>query len=232
MPRTDQVADAFTVLPSFLRSLFTLSAVPPRWRLPVYCALGVAAGLGLTVAHVSRATSYLSDAPEACVNCHVMTTQYATWQRSSHARVATCNDCHVPHDTLLNKYAFKARDGMYHSTIFTLRLEPQAIQMSAAAIPVVEANCRRCHGAVIEETHMKYPAVQAAKAAANGGEMRCWDCHREVPHGRTRSLSAVPRVMTPRLPAPLQSLENPTIGGRAPRPESTPTNPKEIPSNE
>ena len=79
------------------------------------------------------------------MNCHVMTTQYLTWQHSSHARVATCNDCHVPHDNLVHKFAFKAQDGSWHATVFTMRWEPQVIRLSERAKPVVQANCRRCH---------------------------------------------------------------------------------------
>jgi cytochrome c nitrite reductase small subunit len=161
----------------------------------------------MAVGKVSRVTSYLSDDPEACVNCHVMRPQYASWQHSSHAS-ATCNDCHVPHDTILNAYAFKARDGLYHSVIFTLRLEPQVIRMSRGAVPVVEGNCRRCHGRVIEEVSLR---------RRQPGDHRCWDCHREVPHGRVRSLSAAPRVMSPQLPPALQP-QVPSIGGRKPRP--------------
>lgn len=194
----------------FLLRLATLSFLPRKWRIPCFAAFGVFAGLGLTTVHVSRAASYMTDDPEACVNCHVMTVQYATWQRSSHANVATCNDCHVPHTNVLEKYAFKARDGAYHSTIFTLRLEPQAITMSSAAIPVVEANCRRCHAELVSEVHLRQ---------WQEGDNRCWDCHREVPHGRMRSLSAVPRVMTPQLPEIMDALGKPTIGGRLPRPE-------------
>ena len=84
-------------LKHFAASLFGLRLVPRVWRLPCFVMLGVAAGVGLFVLHVSRATSYLSDAPETCMNCHVMRTQYLTWQHSSHASVTTCNDCHVPH---------------------------------------------------------------------------------------------------------------------------------------
>ena len=29
----------------------------------------------------------------------------------------------------------------------------------------------------------------------------CWDCHRETPHGRVRSLSAVPNAQVPQLPS-------------------------------
>ena len=41
-------------------------------------------------------TYFVGDDPSACVNCHIMTPYYATWSHSSHGRDATCNDCHVP----------------------------------------------------------------------------------------------------------------------------------------
>src|SRR3970040_396575 len=96
---------------------------PPKWRIPVIITLGVLIGIGLLILRISNAASYLSDNPNACINCHVMTPQFATWQRSSHARVATCNDCHVPQDNLIRTYAFKASDGLRHSFMFTFRLE-------------------------------------------------------------------------------------------------------------
>ena len=187
--------------------LATLQFLPSGWRLVCFMGFGIVAGLGLALGKVSRATSYLSDAPEGCVNCHVMRPQYASWQHSSHARVATCNDCHVPHDNPVHTYAFKARDGLYHSAIFTLRWEPQVIRMSQAAIPVVEQNCRRCHEATLSEV---------AAHAVGGDDRRCWDCHREVPHGFARSLSATPNIMSPDLPGVLDQRE-PEIGGRTPR---------------
>ena len=85
------------------------------------------------------------------MNCHVMTTQYVTWQHSSHANVTTCNDCHVPHTSLAAQYGFKAKDGLWHATVFTMRWEPQVIRLSDGAVPVVEDNCRRCHAAVIAD---------------------------------------------------------------------------------
>ncbi len=177
----------------------------------VFAAIGVAAGMGVFVFHASRAESYLSDEPETCMNCHVMTTQYITWQHSSHARVATCNDCHVPHDNLLHKFAFKAQDGIWHATVFTMRWEPQAIQISERAKPVVQDNCRRCHQRLVEETAL----------AVHGGDpdRACWDCHRETPHGTVRSLSAAPTAFQPRLPEVRKIEQNPEVGGRPARPE-------------
>lgn len=182
-----------------------LRMLPPRLRPACFLMLGAAAGLGAFVFHISRADSYLSDSPETCMNCHVMTTQYVTWQHSSHANVATCNDCHVPHTSLAAQYGFKAKDGLWHSTVFTMRWEPQTIRLSARAVPVVENNCRRCHAAVIADT---------ASALHQPGDLRCWDCHREVPHGSIRSLSATPGVFQPRLPAVPEPLQRPTTGGR------------------
>lgn len=191
-----------------------LGFLPARWRLPSFVALGAFAGLGAAAVHLSRAPSYMSDAPETCMNCHVMTTQYMTWQHSSHGRVTTCVDCHVPHDSLVSKYAFKAQDGMKHSYVFTMRQEPQVIRMSQAAIPVVEANCRRCHANVVGEVHLR---------AWQPGDNRCWDCHRETPHGSHRSLSAAPDALRPALPTVFSDPRIISIGGAAPRPASETT---------
>ena len=177
----------------------------PGWRTAGFLMLGVVAGMGLFVFHISRAASYLSDASETCMNCHVMTTQYVTWQHSSHAGVATCNDCHVPHTSLLAQYGFKAKDGLWHATVFTMRWEPQVIRLSASAVPVVKNNCRRCHAQTIADV---------AVAEHQPGNLRCWDCHREVPHGSVRSLSATPGVFHPKLPPVPEPIQKPTIGGR------------------
>jgi cytochrome c nitrite reductase small subunit len=195
-------------LTKFVATLAGLRFVPRRWWLASFAAFGAAAGLGGFVFHVSRATSYLSDDPETCMNCHVMTTEYVTWQHSSHARVATCNDCHVPHSPLVAHWGFKAKDGLWHSTVFTMRWEPQVIRLSQGAVSVVEQNCRRCHATVIENVSL---------AAHTNHDLRCWDCHREVPHGAVRSLSATPGIFQPRLPSFEQPIQEPRIGGRPAR---------------
>jgi len=197
-----------SLLRQFLHSVTSLGFITQRWRLPCFVALGLLGGMGLLVTHVSRATSYLSDEPETCMNCHVMGPQYVTWQHSSHAGVATCNDCHVPHDSFLAHYGFKAKDGLWHATVFTMRWEPQVIRLSSSAIGVVENNCRRCHQTLIDEVHLTEHQHQ---------DLRCWECHRDVPHGTVRSLSAVPSVFQPRLRSLGESDRQPEIGGRAAR---------------
>ena len=115
-----------TWLGTIAAQLAGLRFLAPAWRPAGFVVLGITGGMALFVFHTSRATSYLSDAPETCMNCHVMTTQYVTWQHSSHANVATCNDCHVPHTSLAAQYGFKAKDGLWRATVFTMRWEPQS----------------------------------------------------------------------------------------------------------
>lgn len=198
---------------AFLKNLLALRFMPRGWALGCFAALGVLGGLGILLGHVSRAASYLSDEPETCMNCHVMAPQYITWQHGSHANVATCNDCHVPHDNMASKYAFKARDGLWHSTVFTMRWEPQVIRLSEKAVPVVEQNCRRCHEPVVDNVCLREHAP---------GDLRCWECHRDVPHGTTRSLSATPEAFRPQLPSVKKATGDLTIGGRAVRPKKEP----------
>jgi cytochrome c nitrite reductase small subunit len=162
---------------------------PPGWRTPVIIVLGIFFGIGGYLFVASNAVSYLSDAPETCVNCHIMNPQYATWKHSSHRENATCNDCHVPHNNVVNKYFFKAMDGMRHATVFTMRGEPQVIHIKEAGAAVVQQNCIRCHSHVNENVSNR---VAFADVVEHGEGKLCWQCHREVPHGRVNSLSSAP----------------------------------------
>ena len=192
------------------RGFFAINSLSPLWRFLCLAGLGLVAGLSLVVANVGRAASYLYDDPETCVNCHVMNPQYATWQHSSHGRVTNCNDCHVPHNNFVNHYAFKAMDGVKHSFMFAWRLEPQVIELSEGAVSVIEENCKRCHQHQVEMVSLSDSSKQG---------LQCWDCHRDVPHGTVRSLSATPTQMRPTLPhAGLESGEM-KIGTRTPRSE-------------
>ena len=69
--------------------------------------VGVLAGVGAYTFVYARGYAYLQNDPRACANCHVMQEQYDGWLHSSHRNVATCNDCHTPHD-FLGKYMTKA----------------------------------------------------------------------------------------------------------------------------
>ena len=174
---------------------------PDSWNIPVIIILGILSGIAIFSFRISKAHSYLSDDPKTCVNCHIMAPQYTTWNHSAHREVTNCNDCHVPHNNLLNKYYFKAKDGLRHATIFTLRKEPQVIYIHEEGQEVVQANCIRCHSNTI--TDSKVLALTKEFHSARS-ERKCWECHRETPHGRVNSLSSVPnaRVPLPGSPVP------------------------------
>ncbi len=169
---------------------------PVEWRLPYVLTLAVAAGLAMVIVVISKAPSYLSDRPEVCMNCHVMRTAYSSWQHGSHREVATCVDCHVPHNNIVSKYLFKAQDGLRHSFMFTFRLEPQVIRIAQAGINAVQENCKRCHA-----TQVQFTALRDAtgKGARHGDNRLCWECHRTVPHMQAASLSASPYARVPKL---------------------------------
>lgn len=167
--------------------------VPPdRWQRPVVILSGSIFGLVLFLVYISKAPSYLSDGPETCINCHVMNTQYNDWAHSSHRSVATCNDCHVPHNNLFSKYLFKAQDGLRHATIFTLRAEPQAIYIREEGRKAVQSNCVRCHERLVG---MEYLGHVLPGYRNHLSDRRCTDCHRETPHKRVNSLSSAPNAL-------------------------------------
>ena len=116
-----------------------------------------------------------------------MKPQLATWQHSSHRETAVCNDCHVPHNNFINKYFFKAKDGLRHSTMFTLRKEPQVIIIKEDGKSVVQDNCIRCH---TRENEKVNTIIEYSDWMRNNGKL-CWECHKDVPHGTVNSLSSV-----------------------------------------
>ncbi len=174
----------------FIRKIYP----PDNWKVPVIIIAGIFLGLGLYSFYISNAPSYLGDKPETCVNCHIMAPQYTTWSHSSHREQAHCNDCHVPHNNVFNKYFFKAKDGMRHATIFTLRKEPQVIFIKEEGKEVVHKNCIRCHKELITDSRLM---LYNKMTNMFREERNCRECHRETPHGRVNSLSSVPYARVP-----------------------------------
>lgn len=165
-----------------------------RWFPVAIVIMGVLVGLSLFLAKESEVVSYMTDDPKACVNCHVMTSEYNSWMHSSHREAASCNDCHVPHDNVFNTYYFKAKDGLYHASVFTARKEPQVIFMQEASQEVVQANCIRCHMQQVTDTKL---TSWVESHQENRTDRTCWSCHREVPHGRVHGLSSTMYTIAP-----------------------------------
>jgi cytochrome c nitrite reductase small subunit len=122
------------------------SAPVPRWiRLSLFVLFGAVIGLSLFTVSFAEATSYLSDDPVNCTNCHVMNDVYDAWVKGPHHAVATCNDCHIPHD-FPAKYVVKAMNGFNHSLAFTLQNFPEPIRITPLNKTVALNNCSACHG--------------------------------------------------------------------------------------
>lgn len=151
----------------------------------------VAIGLFAYVVKASNMISYLSSDPKVCINCHTMNTVYATWQHSSHRNRATCVECHLPRDSFAHKMLAKSRDGFKHSVAMTFRTYGLNIRATENAADRIQANCIMCHQEMVSQIAINSGLYQAA-GSNTGIDRRCWDCHREVPHGINTNLTATP----------------------------------------
>ncbi len=134
--------------------------------------LGALLGLGAFTFDYGDGTSYLYDDPKECINCHVMQPSYDAWVASSHHRVATCNDCHVPH-TFVGKWMTKADNGFFHSLAFTTNDFPDAIRIKPRNRRVTQHACLHCHAEFVNHMLPVEP----------GGDMLlCVHCHTQVGH--------------------------------------------------
>ncbi len=140
-------------------------------------SIGLCAGVGAYTFYYGQGYSYLSNDPKACVNCHIMREQYDGWQKAAHHAVATCNDCHTPHN-LIGKYLSKAQNGFWHSKGFTLQDFHEPIMIKPYNSASLQQNCVRCHAQIVDGINT-HPGDQKKM-------LDCVHCHREVGHGPTR----------------------------------------------
>jgi cytochrome c nitrite reductase small subunit len=145
-----------------------------RYGVMLGVTLGVLLGVGGFTFIYARGASYLTNDPEACVNCHVMQEQYSGWLNSSHRSVAVCNDCHTPHD-IIGKYTTKTLNGFWHSFYFTTGAFPEPIRITGRNARVTEQTCRDCHEPIVA-------AIDPQVSHGSTGALRCVSCHRNVGH--------------------------------------------------
>jgi cytochrome c nitrite reductase small subunit len=143
----------------------------------VAAVAGLLIGLAGYTFHYAEGGSYFSEDPKACVNCHVMQDQYDGWQKASHHAVATCNDCHIPHD-FVGKYSVKAENGIRHSKGFTFQDFHEPIRIKPRNSKVLQANCMHCHADVVHDI--------ATLGSAGDESNNCVRCHATVGHGPER----------------------------------------------
>lgn len=138
--------------------------------------MGVVLGLGLFTFQYGEGLSYFSADPSACVNCHIMQPQFDSWQKASHHTVATCVECHLPHD-FVPKWLAKAENGYLHSKAFTFQDFHEPIFIRERNKRILQDNCLQCHGDLvhgISGRNATYPEI-----------VSCIHCHSSVGHGET-----------------------------------------------
>ncbi len=156
------------------------------WPVFVVCILiGMFLGASGFTFHYAEGLSYLSDDPKACINCHVMQQHYDGWMHASHGRVASCNDCHVPHDSFIHKYYVKSEHGYRHSKRFTFQNFHEPIQITPGSRAVVIDNCMRCHASIGDDLSVHGRSRPGQKQVEVTGA-DCLHCHSRVGHGPTR----------------------------------------------
>ena len=157
-----------------------------RWLIAACVVVGMAAGVGAFTFRYAKGLSYFSTDPAACVNCHIMQSQYDSWQKSSHHGAAVCIDCHLPH-AFVQKYIAKAENGWRHSKEFTAQTFHEPIMVQARGREILQENCVACHA---DMTHQIASGVRGDIDA-----LRCVRCHAGVGHGERAGLGGPLREM-------------------------------------
>jgi cytochrome c nitrite reductase small subunit len=133
------------------------------WRVPIAAFLaGVFVILGANLALTA------TDDAAFCGSCHVMSEVVWTHKQSVHAKQA-CNECHIPHDSLVSMLPYKAREGLNDIVVNTFMDVDDNIMTGKVMKDTIKDNCVRCHYTTVREVNMDVKAY-------------CTDCHRAVPH--------------------------------------------------
>jgi cytochrome c nitrite reductase small subunit len=151
--------------------------------------IGIAIGLAAYTFIYAKGYSYLTNNPAACANCHVMQAQYDAWMKSSHHSVATCNDCHTPHN-IVGKYAVKANNGFWHSFYFTSGRYPDTIEITKFDHQITENACLRCHESITS-------AIDGNVVHGKAAGLQCTRCHNSVGHSESASASLIHSSWSP-----------------------------------
>lgn len=148
-----------------------------RPALALSALFGVLGGVSAFTFRYAEGAAYLSNDPRACVNCHLMREHFDGWQKASHHAVATCNDCHTPHQTL-RKYLTKAENGFWHSKGFTLQDFHEPLRIRPGNARLLNRNCIDCHRELVREL--------LSGGRAQEPSLNCVRCHAQVGHGPTK----------------------------------------------
>lgn len=137
--------------------------------------VGILLGVAVFTFGYAGGAAYFGSDPQTCNQCHAMNEQYNSWLKGSHRYVATCNDCHSPHDNLVYKYVNKADNGFWHALKFTTRDYPENIRIREVNRQITEEACLYCHGSLVSD-------IEGTRTHDNA--INCLQCHSNVGHLR------------------------------------------------
>ncbi|KJS21391.1 MAG: cytochrome C nitrite reductase [Clostridiaceae bacterium BRH_c20a] len=111
------------------------------------------------------------DGPEFCGSCHFMEPWVETWYHSAHREVASCGDCHIPHDLVRGAF-YKAYTGSRDALETITGQIPRSFLISGHGSEVVHENCLSCHSDLLR--------IVGDTKDEEG--VYCFRCHRNTPH--------------------------------------------------
>lgn len=128
--------------------------------------------VGIIISVVTAKGLAYTDSAEFCKSCHIMNNVYDSFVDSTHAELA-CADCHLPHDSLVSKYTFKAKSGIGHVYYNTLGVEeiPGVLHPTDGSKEAINSNCMSCHKSTLDNV-------------SHDAKETCTECHQTVPHGK------------------------------------------------
>jgi cytochrome c nitrite reductase small subunit len=131
---------------------------------------GIFGGIMISLATVK--TLAYTDSAEFCQSCHIMTGVYDSFSESTHSELL-CGDCHLPHDSLISKYTFKAKSGLGHVYFNSLGEKdiPGVLHPTSGSAEAINSNCKSCHSSTLENV-------------SHDAKELCTECHQSVPHGK------------------------------------------------
>lgn len=145
--------------------------------------------LGVAVLFATKIPALGLGTNDFCAGCHVMEPQYETFMHSAHQLAGnTCVDCHLPH-SLGYGAVDKAYTGIKDFAGVVMNKDPFTIHAGEHSKDVVQDNCIRCHGTMM---------LNVGDTAADGGR-RCFDCHRNTPHGTYPNVVPEMEKKTPKM---------------------------------
>ena len=106
-----------------------------------------------------------------CAKCHVMQEQYVSLMQGGLHNSLKCVDCHLPNDSKVKFYFWKAVDGGKDIVFFHTGNFPERIKASEHTKNTIQTNCIKCHEGMVSRLTV--------------ADRKCWDCHKRVSHRQT-----------------------------------------------